>query len=278
MLKSIRPLAFVAACLLALGCSSCGTALPAEPRFQSPFAQTYDQEALRLQYLALSVVEVQAARPVVMKAPGKVVMTVQQGVGTGWVVATDRGRTLVMTNEHVCTLGGDDDEDAQAVEPPPQPAEAVVVMQGPILTRVLDVAGQIHPAAVAFADPATDVCLLSVEGLAGVPARLAVSDPPFGGLVERLGDDQGILNRGVQVYSSGRWSGRTKAAPDKHERSVVSLIASHGASGSPIFYRGEVVGMVEAIPNNPLGAFTWVVTLDDVRAAIAKVRPEWLKK
>lgn len=270
--------------IAALNCISC-TSTSTSIQVESPFTITSDREAARLQAMALSVVEVQGSRLAVMTALGHAIKGIQHSVGTGWVVDISPGRSLVMTNEHVCSMGAND-HDAAEVQPPPQlqpplqppqVKEPAVITYGPAVLHVKTLVGRIVSATVIFADPKADTCLISVDAVVGVPAEIAARQPPFGAFVERLGDDQGVYNYGLEIYSSGRWSGQT-VAPGGRVMAVVSIAASHGASGSPIFYHGKVVAMVDAIPSEPLGTFVFAVSLDDINAALSKAWPEWTKK
>lgn len=129
------------------------------------------------------------------------------GFGTGTCIACENGKSLVVTNRHVC----------------PDPGARIVVQR----------VGKTYEAKLISVDTA-DLAVLEVEGEL-VPCEVAESEPPVGAMVEMYAHPKGTDQR----YAAGQWVGGSGA--NVHHTCAIGTVT--GTSGGAVFYRGKVVAV-----------------------------------
>lgn len=237
------------AILLAFFLSACTSCAP--PIISGPWGYTTDGEALKNQRLMRQTVMVVVAFG---ELDGEKTET-RVSQGSGVVIDVKRGSSLVMTADHVCAAGG----------------EKTIGRS----TSVMTSEGEILPAVQIYHDKRNDLCLLSVLGVAGLPAKVGKIPPPLGGRVMNVGAPRGVFTKWLIPVVSGYVSGYAKM--EGRLLMCSSLPAVGGQSGSGVYYNGELVGiLVMALGNYEHMAY--VVMIDEVNSAIAEARKKWLQK
>jgi len=181
-----------------------------------------------------------------------------ESFGTAWIHRSDGNRTLLITAGHICETSTHLDYG--------QFGKLRVASRAYTL---LDADGTKHEGVkVIFDDDEVDLCMVSVPGSIGKGLRLADKDPPYAADVTFIGAPHGIWGGNIALIFGGKFSGRGKLA--KVEFSVFTLLGSaQGASGSPIFYEGRVVGVLSRVARH-LPAVTFAAPWDSLRDFISR--------
>lgn len=168
--------------------------------------------------------------------------TLDHGWGSGCVIRASAGRSLVLTANHVCAFG--------------DLSRTITVMR---------VNGEVLSAKIVWQDPRTDLCVLSADGYAGPAASVAEAVPPLGALVYFVGGPLGIFGDGVAFLDQAHFAGLA------HFSGVPAYflagITAHGASGSGVFYRGELIGVLRGVMTQA-GYIIVAADLDAVQRAV----------
>jgi hypothetical protein len=168
----------------------------------------------------------------------------QKAFGTAWIAGHTRtgAGSYVMTAGHLC-----DDSDVFDTKVPE-------IGKLPILSTkyVLESADgtRFEGATVVLDDDDRDLCLLTVAGDLGPSLPLASDDPAYGAHVVYIGAPKGHWGGYITPILEGLFSGRGYPygrKPGEYERLVFTASAQHGASGAPVIYRGQVVGLLVSI-------------------------------
>jgi hypothetical protein len=153
--------------------------------------------------------------------------------GTGVVLGHSGTSTLVLTVSHICEV------------------PAVVKKGNAVFTtvsssfRVMNYSGNVlFTARPIRQDMTNDLCVMTVEGKIGRPVS-------FAGIPRRLsrvvvvGGPIGLFGDGVSYVGEGRLVGLQSMRG--LELGVVSVAMSNGGSGSGVFHRGKLIGIITAV-------------------------------
>jgi hypothetical protein len=190
--------------------------------------------------------------------------------GTGWVEQSSTKESFVVTAGHVCNT-----EKVYHYDEINFDTWTVKTIDLPIKSVSYSLEDQdgteFKNAKVVLADDTkgVDLCMLSVAGDLGVPLSISGHDPRYTQQGWYIGAPHGIWGGGIAGVYQVTFMGRgTPWETEDGERLVFSsAIAAAGASGSPVMYEGEVVGVLvetsrkfetfmTAIPWNVLEKFT----------------------
>jgi hypothetical protein len=193
---------------------------------------TVDQEAAQARELLDRTVRVEHA----FMARQLTAPTVAVGriLGSGAVVAAEgdaggAGRSLVLTADHVCA---------------PEAGPDIEFVPGAFAIQVRNFRGEKFDAEVLARNQIDDLCVLAVAGRASDPVSVAPAAPPVGALVVHVGGPRGMFLQGLGVVSDARYAGTVPHTGAV--RAVLSGVAAPGSSGSGIFYKNRLVGIVVA--------------------------------
>lgn len=173
--------------------------------------------------------------------------------------------TLIATAKHAC-------------EGPRMPAEMKAVgvtVEAKFVVERMD--GAKFGATIVYLAPHSDLCFLNVATLVARPAKLANGYPKHGDRVLWTGAPRGLWSGTghVGVVSEGLYSGiSTSDFPEPYM--VFSGTAVPGNSGGPIWFKGEVIGILVATAT-PYGVLVLGVPLAVVLAEQAPALAAWRK-
>jgi len=156
-------------------------------------------------------------------------------VGSGVVVDIRGSKSLVMTAAHVSNI----DPFMMGQDEVGNPA--LFIVQTEKLT-VETLEGRMCDAKQIKADSTHDIAILDVDCIAGTKAEFASELPPIGAMVLTSGAALGYHPENVFVITDGRFMGIDK----KDDKVVVTVPAASGHSGSGMFYKGKIFGILTA--------------------------------
>lgn len=239
-----------------------------------------DPDATRIQHLMKATVKVSVDLMVQFPADKDEEPEVEDAgwVGSGYVVGYDprRDESLVMTASHVCHM-----PDKVAV--PIMPMFGIII-QLPVVKKsmsVMTVEGETLKADVLYENTETDSCVIRTFGYAGETVRLADKKPPLGAKIENAAAPLGVFAKHMVLVNEGRYAGEVSGAifgDDPTRRFMIASSATIGGeSGSALYYKGEVVGMLVAGPNR-YEHICIAVTLDDLQDTYAEGYKVWRER
>jgi len=170
-------------------------------------------------------------------------VVVEEGVVSGWsgtgvVVAADRsrgaGESLVMSAAHVLNIPKFMLQVNQDGE-----LSLFVVKASLMIVEKLDGSG--CEGVPMYVDVPNDVGMLKASCVAGDVATIASDLPPVGAMVTMTGAGLGIHPNGVFLAVDGRYVGFDEGF---NPQEMLTIPAAPGHSGSGVFYRGQVFGIV----------------------------------
>lgn len=155
------------------------------------------------------------------------------GFGTAWVVKYDEDTdySFLLTAGHVCDM--------------PVPVKWYLRSKDDVVYKATEfVTLSIEP----------DLCLLKIKGFLARPLHLARKEPKYGDPVAYVGAPAADWGEGVAPYVSGNYMG--------HGR--ISTATAPGASGSPVFTKNGVFGVLVTVDMR-FHHFTGYVGLEAIR-------------
>lgn len=260
----MKKLALLLAIALVSGCSGCATA-------PGSWGRTSDASELQRQSEMRESLFVKN-RVVYASPPGSdQALSVKVWGGTAFVVASDRKahEALVMTAAHVCAVPETvTDKTKDGVE-----LELPVIMN---VFSLQDIEGDWHPASTLYADEKTDVCVMVVTGIDATKV-VSISDsvPPLGARLETSGAPGGEYDWHSSTLQEGFMTGFEVF--DDHDDVVYlksSIPVMGGASGSAVYYRGRVVGMVARV-HTRFHHISYLVKGEYLKSALSEAKKRW---
>jgi len=153
--------------------------------------------------------------------------------GSGVVIASDskrgKGESLVMTAAHITSIPAVLNDGFSTL----------VVRSSAIVVTTLD--GAECLATTVYEDVPNDVSVIRTSCVAGEVAEIATSMPPVGAFVSTSGAALGIHPMYMFVVTDGRYVGSEDGFDGQ---TFLTLPAASGHSGSGVFYRGKVFGII----------------------------------
>jgi hypothetical protein len=155
-------------------------------------------------------------------------------VGSGVVVENDfdRNESLILSAAHVTLMG---DKTSLHLE---DDIHLFVAESITLTVETLD--GTRCEAEQLAANKKLDISAIKSKCIAGRAARLGNSLPPVGAFVMVSGAALGIHPPNIFIVTDGRYMGIDQESNEE----LITLPVAGGHSGSGIYYRGEVVGIV----------------------------------
>lgn len=197
----------------------------------------------------------------------------EEATGSGVVIASHHGHSLVLTALHVCDQGPFLDLSEVSKLLPKLPITSQTL-------KIVTVDGREYPASVYAEDKDHDTCLIDVVGNAGTVIPVAYDMPPLGATVLHIGAPAGIWGENLVWSSFGQYVGIKAADPESEEdrdpqMAWYSVAIAPGSSGGPVFYHGEVIGiMTKVLRRFDHGSFGPYV--DSIRPFLGDWMPRWL--
>ena len=159
--------------------------------------------------------------------------------GSGFVISSRPGRSIIVTAGHVCNL--DDDPRLRIlIEVYDAYEEIVLITQhSEFKAKVLEINEKL------------DICILQTEKDNLPTIKLTSQEPQMGERVFSISAPGGIYNKDLMLSFEGTYIG--KGAPNKFyeytDKRWYNIIGKGGSSGAPILnIRGELVGIISWTP------------------------------
>lgn len=180
--------------------------------------------------------------------------------GTGVVLNVGVKETMLLTASHICDIPNSFEA------PTPRGRLVFLTIKVEFVVSLAD--GDRRMEAIPIRQDATnDLCLMKIEGKIGNSVTLEKKSPPRLSRVIIVGGPVGLYGKGLAYVGDGRFIGNRNI--DNLERGFVSSAAAGGASGSGVFYRGRLVGLVVAVsPRFDHG--TVVIPIEVIRQFLEK--------
>jgi len=199
---------------------------------------------------------------------GIIIEVEQASSGSGVVIAYDEDRDigLVMTANHVCETSF--------------PLMSVILEMFLVIDTepsIVNYNGEVLQMEVIYTNPDDDVCVIEVDGNPGVPATIAPFMPPLQALVQTVGAPEGEWDVRVANIVEGYFSGiLTKSINDVHENfAQYSLPIVGGMSGSAVYYRGRIIGLLTHGSTSAYDHLAWGPALKPVKKAYDEAMELW---
>jgi len=94
-------------------------------------------------------------------------------------------------------------------------------------------------------DKESDLCIVSTKRFKGKPFKIARKNPKRGEKIYNIAAPLGVFEKNLVPLFEGYFTGQA------HDRTVLSLPATGGSSGSPVLNEnGKVIGVVSAVVRN----------------------------
>ena len=163
------------------------------------------------------------------------------GSGTSFIIDHVEDKTIVMTAAHLC-------------KNPEEYGQSGV--DGVELKNILEMGvvrgdGFFESKKILYNNPINDICIFSVDAMAGYKAPIARMAPRYGDKIWSIGAPAGYFPESAKPITHGFFSGEAERAVDPTFKAGFynfSMPTIPGMSGSPIFNdNGEVVGIVSAV-------------------------------
>lgn len=193
--------------------------------------------------------------------------------GSGVVVANDltkggKGQSLVMSAAHVTNVpalipGFDEEGNINSLFITDASIQSV---------QLLD--GSYCDSEEIWADVDLDVGVIKTSCIAGTVAPLALDLPPVGAMVSVSGAGLGIHPKGVFLVTDGRYVGSDDGFDGQL---IVTLPVAPGHSGSGLFYKGHIFGIVSRRTVN-FEHVTLAVSLENMRKAFDGAMEIWSER
>jgi hypothetical protein len=236
----------------AASCLSCSTL-----KQVGTFEKTNDVNAIHVQELSRQAVYLKIDAVIQVEDENelvevKIMRANASGTVVKEVVVDGKEKTIILSVAHACEPASSLTEDK--------------VLSVSIEIRAMTIDGVEKAADVSFVDRKNDICTLVVNGKIGNVAKLADEEPPFGAIVEHIGADAGVFAKKVAIYTSGRFTGIINE--EDFDRTVNSIIAYYGASGSGLLYNGKLYSLISVTRTPPTSYIVLGPRLKDIKAAI----------
>lgn len=195
-------------------------------------------------------------------------LKVWTGGGTGVVIENDlkRSESLVVTAGHVCTA---------AHKTVLTDAVGGIFPVIDIDLTVESVEGVRTLFRIVFEDEKSDLCFLTSKGIVGIPAPLATDVPPIGAQVKYAGAPLLEFGKWYCPLFDGYFSG-AYYFQDIGVSFVVTIPAAGGASGSGVYYRGRLFGIISKV-HRGFPNLTYLVHAGHLAEDLPKAEVEWRK-
>lgn len=188
--------------------------------------------------------------------------------GSGVVVAVNpwrgNGESLVMSAAHVTNVP----PIMVGLEEDGSPSIFIVKSAAEIVERE---DGSSCGAIPIYVDVPNDVGVLRVDCVAGQVAELADRLPPVGGIVSVSGAGLGVHPKNVFLVTDGRFVGYEDGF---NPQLIVTLPVAPGHSGSGVFFRGKIFGIVSRRTIR-FEHMTLAVPLEHMRRAFDRSVESW---
>ncbi len=186
------------------------------------------------------------------KNPSYCLTRVFQSSASSFLIGHEKDKSYIMTSAHVCIT----DYGRLVLLPG---FEAKETFYG--LTEKMNK----HFYKIEAVDKNSDLCVVSTKRFKGKPYKIAKKNPKRGEKIYNISAPLGVFEKNLAALFSGLYMGQA------HDRTLVSLPATGGSSGSPILNAdGKVIGVVSAVMKD----FKQVVissTLDQIKNIIKSV-------
>lgn len=202
------------------------------------------------------------------------------GFGSGYVADQQDVRSLIVTASHVChTWQGTKIENVESMFGKVE----VKMTTLSVSITVISNTGEKYDATVLEDDERNDVCVMDVGGTLGLDVGVtAETTPSAGAALIHTGAPAALWGVGTGAFVRGTSMGILELWPTTDEDGSgtflgMMLSTNGGSSGGPVWYRGEVVGVLVR-GSYPDGNITFSTAAEYIQAALTKARVEWRKK
>lgn len=195
--------------------------------------------------------------------------------GSSMVVAHARGRSYILTADHVCAT-----PDLPDVSVFPEDRKVIMTQVAWDTRRVvIDIEGTMHDARPVITDEHNDICVMEVDGVWGSPVPLAPRPLGMGDRAYNIAAPSGIFDAGMVPIFIGIYSGTSSNISNTQVMSspysevpfsdLYTFPSRPGSSGSAVLNQaGEIVGVIHStvatVPGLSISS-TWEAVRDIFR-------------
>ncbi len=166
--------------------------------------------------------------------------------GTGVVLDSRQNGSLILTVSHLCAL-----------------TESLVSH-----VMVLNNENQSTNGTPVYQNVTNDLCIMKTEKPIGLPIKFAKIMPPLWAKVIYLGAPVGMFGNGLSYVGEGRYFGLKEN--DKITSGYASVPSTMGASGSGLFYKGKLIGIINEVQSLKFDHGTMFVPLNTINKFLIK--------